>query len=340
MADISPKERLFRVFDKKSVDRPPVICPGGMMNAAIVDIMSQTARTLPEGHHDAELMAGISEDVERFTGFENFGLPFCMTVEAEVLGSEINFGSLSCEPKIQAEKYQSVNEVEYRDIPQILKQGRIAAVAEAGYIISKRHADVPVIGSVTGPVSTAASIVDPMTFLKTLRKDREGAHRVLDYVTTFLIEYARILIDNGVSAISIGDPTATGEILGPAAFKEYALCYINKLIDSIAQTGTPVIVHICGRLDSVKKYVPELRGQALSADALVNLRLLKEEYPSVTTMGNLSTFMLETGTPEKIGARARKLAEDGVDIIAPACGLSTSSPLNNIQALTAAVKEG
>jgi [methyl-Co(III) methanol-specific corrinoid protein]:coenzyme M methyltransferase len=35
----------------------------------------------------------------------------------------------------------------------------------------------------------------------------------------------------------------------------------------------------------------------------------------------------------------RQLVEEGVDIIAPACGLSTSTPLENIRALTGAVRE-
>ena len=39
MSSLSPKERLLKVLNKEEVDRPPVICPGGMMNAAIVDIM-------------------------------------------------------------------------------------------------------------------------------------------------------------------------------------------------------------------------------------------------------------------------------------------------------------
>lgn len=97
----SPRERLMRRFDKKDVDRSPVICPGGMMNSAIVDIMDATGHTLPAAHMDAALMADLAEDVMNYTGFENLGVPFCMTVEAEVLGSKINFGSLECEPKIQ-----------------------------------------------------------------------------------------------------------------------------------------------------------------------------------------------------------------------------------------------
>lgn len=92
--ELSPKERLLRTFEKKTVDRPPVICPGGMMNAAIVEIMNSTGHTLPMAHHDDRLMSSLAKDVQNQTGFENFGIPFCMTVEAEVLGSEIDYGSL------------------------------------------------------------------------------------------------------------------------------------------------------------------------------------------------------------------------------------------------------
>lgn len=339
MSIISPKERIKRVLNKEKVDRPPVVCPGGMMNAAIVDVMNKTGRTLPDAHHDDKLMAELSHDVYENTGFENFGIPFCMTVEAEVLGSSINFGSLECEPKIEKEVFPSTSQVEYRNINEILKNGRIETVIQAGYHLSKKYSDVPVIGNLSGPISTAASIVDPMSFLKELRKDRENAHKVIDYVTDFLIGYAKLMIDNGVDLISIGDPTATGEILGMKMFEEYALRYINKLVDGIHSVNAPVIVHICGNMNTVKPLIPQIKSDAISTDALVNLRLLKEEFPSLTTMGNLSTFLLELGTPEKVSAQTERLLSDGIDIISPACGLSTSSPIENIQALTSTVKE-
>ncbi|MGE4283414.1 MAG: methylcobamide:CoM methyltransferase MtbA [Clostridia bacterium] len=336
---ISPKERILRVLSKEKVDRPPVVCPGGMMNAAIVDVMNKTGHTLPEAHHDDKLMAELSSDVHAHTGFENFGIPFCMTVEAEVLGSEINFGTLACEPKIAKEVFPSVSKVEYKDIHQVLKQGRVDTIIQAGYYLSKKYPDVPVIGNLTGPISTAASIVDPMPFLKELRKDRKNAHKLIDYVTDFLIEYARLMIDNGATLISVGDPTATGEILGPKMFEEYAVRYLNKLIDGIHSVSAPVIVHICGNMNMVKPLIPGIRSNAISTDALVNLRLLKEEFPTLTTMGNLSTFLLELGTPEKVSGQTMRLLNDGIDIISPACGLSTSSSLDNIQALTRTVKE-
>ncbi|HEY5975923.1 MAG TPA: uroporphyrinogen decarboxylase family protein [Geobacteraceae bacterium] len=340
MNDLSPKERLLHTVRKKKVDRPPVVCTGGMMNAAIVDVMNRTGHTLPAGHFSSELMAAISRDVHDDTGFENFGIPFCMTVEAEVLGSEIDFGSLACEPKIAREVFPSVRSVVFREIGSMLDAGRLRTVAEAGARLARAHPDVPVIGSLCGPISTAASIVDPMQFLKELRKEGAESHRVLAYVSEFLIAFGRLLVESGASAICIGDPTATGEILGPKMFADYAVTYLNRVIDGLHATGVPVLVHICGEMKAVKPSIPLLHADAISTDAFVNLRLLKEEYPQLTTMGNVSTFLLELGDPDKVARQTRNLVREGIDIIAPACGLSTASPVGNIRAMTDTVKEG
>ena len=169
MSSFSPKERLLRVLDRQPVDRPPVICTGGMMNAAIVEVMATSGNTLPEAHHEGGLMAALSSDVHQLTGFENLGIPFCMTVEAELLGSDIDFGTLACEPKIAREVFPSSASVAYRDINTMLKSGRVAEIVQASFRLSRQHPDSPIIGNLTGPISTAASIVDPVTFLKELR---------------------------------------------------------------------------------------------------------------------------------------------------------------------------
>lgn len=339
MHDVSPLERLDRVVHHESVDRPPVLCTGGMMNSAVVEVMENGAPVLPDAHFDAEKMANLAVAIHKATGFENIGIPFCMTVEAEVLGSRIDPGTLACEPKIAQELYVHCADVETRDISQMLKSGRIGTVVEAASLIKKRNADIPVIASLTGPVSTAASVVDPITFLKELRTKPSAAHRTVDYVTRLLTEFALQILDNGADAICIGDPTATGEILGPKIFSEYAVHYINQLIDAIhAATGKPVIVHICGDMSRSRTQLSELRCDAISTDALVNLKALKAEFPHLNTMGNVSTQLLEFGNPDKISRITDKLVRDGIDIISPACGLSTSTTLANIRAVTDTVK--
>ena len=37
--NLNEKERLLKILKGKDVDRPPVICPGGMMSACISEIL-------------------------------------------------------------------------------------------------------------------------------------------------------------------------------------------------------------------------------------------------------------------------------------------------------------
>lgn len=198
---------------------------------------------------------------------------------------------------------------------------------------------MPVIGSLTGPISTSASLIDPISFLKELRKNPSNAHSVIDYVSNHIIELAKLMIENGANVISIADPTATGEILGSKMFNEYAVRYLNKIINAIHAMNTPVIVHICGKMSAVKKYVPDIKSDAISTDSSISLKMLKAEYPGLITMGNVSTYLLEFGDEEKISSQTARLVNEGINIIAPACGLSTSTPLRNIEAMTKIVRE-
>jgi [methyl-Co(III) methanol-specific corrinoid protein]:coenzyme M methyltransferase len=221
----------------------------------------------------------------------------------------------------------------------IAKNSRAEAVIETTCALSKKYPDIPTIGSITGPVSACASIVHPMTFLKELRREPAGAHKALDYVAGQLIVYAKLLADNGAAAISIADPTATGEILGPGKFEEYAVFYLNKITDAIHELGVPVIIHICGDVRMLNSQLQKLRGDVLSVDAFVDLAKLKQALGNVNTMGNMSTYLLEFGKPEEIHKDARRLLSKNIDILAPACGLSTSTALENISAFTQTVKE-
>ncbi len=338
MSDITPKTRLLDVLNKKATDRAPVICMGGMMNASIVEVMNSSGFTLPAAHDNPDLMASLAGAIQEQTGFENLGVPFCMTVEAELLGSRIDKGTLACEPKIRQEAFCSVGDVVFRDIDEMLESGRIQTVTSATAKLSQTFQQLPVVVSMTGPISTAASIINPMAFYKELRKNPANAHRVLEYVTELLIGFAAKSVKAGASVIAIGDPSATGEILGPVMFQEYAVRYLNILTEAVHGFGIPVILHICGDINKVRYLMPELHADAISTDAMVNLAKLKHDFPSITTMGNLSTYALEWGSPDKISLQTQKLVDDGIDIISPACGLSTSTTLANIRAMTRTVQ--
>jgi [methyl-Co(III) methanol-specific corrinoid protein]:coenzyme M methyltransferase len=339
MNDLSEKERLLRSLRGQSVDRKPVICPGGMMNAAIVEVVEASGASLPAGHEQAEAMAGIASAVRSLTGFENLGLPFCLTVEPGALGSSVDLGTAISEPKIAAEAYASVAEVRFLPAAQLAQNSRVQTVLSAIATLAASHPDSALIGSISGPVTTAASLVEPQSFFKELRKRPAEAHRLLSYVSERLADFAALQIEAGASLIAISDPTATGEILGPQLFGEYALPYLNELVLSIQKLGRPVILHICGRLSAVEHLLDQLRADALSTDSLVNLERLKQRYPQLVTMGNLSTELLHSSTPAAIERYGERLRKSNIDILAPACGLGTTTPLANIAAFTGAIRQ-
>lgn len=58
MQAFTPKKRLLAAAKKQQVDKPPCICPDGMMNMMCRDIMEKSNRLWPEAHLDAEKMTG------------------------------------------------------------------------------------------------------------------------------------------------------------------------------------------------------------------------------------------------------------------------------------------
>lgn len=333
----TPKERLKSVLEGRKADRPPCICPGGMMNMVTAELMKRISVYMPEAHKDARQMAELSKAVYESGCFENYGVPFCMTVEAEEMGARVDMGSVIYEPHVKEYPLESVGEFK-RLAPADLSRGRAKVVLEAIRILKDETKDVPVVGNLTGPISTAGSLVEPAVLYKEMRRNRQGAHGFMEFITDWLITFGKAQIEAGADVIAIADPSGTGEILGPKLFREFVVTYINKLADALKEKGVPTIVHICGQMRSVYKEVKDIRSDALSFDSLVPMREAREHLADRVLMGNVSTYALEFGDKKRVKMLARGCVKNGSDIISPACGLSMKSPLGNVQAILESLK--
>lgn len=335
---LSEKERLHRVLRKEAVDRQPCICPGGMMNMITAELMDECGNIWPEVHTDAEKMADLALASVEYGCFENVGVPFCMTIEAEEMGAEVTMGSKYYEPHVTAYAAESV--LEWKNLSKMdMTKGRSKVVMDAIRMLKEKNLNVPIIGNITGPISTASSVVDPIQFYKDLRKHKEEAHAYMTFVTEQLIDYANAMIDAGADVIAISDPSGTGEILGPKFFEEYAVKYLNMLLDGIKNKETGTIVHICGQMKSVYKQIDMVHADALSFDAVVPMTEARKHLENRVLMGNVSTFALEFADEAKVETLTEVCMNAGADIISPACGLGTKSPLKNIQAMLKTIKK-
>jgi len=336
--ELTPKERLLRTLQHRAVDRPPCICPGGMMNMIVEEVMDLAGTTWPLAHSDLQSMVDLAATGYEQGGFENFGVPFCMTVEAEAMGAEVSLGKKIIEPHVTAYPIESVDQWE-RLRPINVHEGRAKVVIDAIRLLKARNQEVPVIANLCGPVSLASSLVEPMIFYKELYKKSQKAHEMMEFVAENLIVFGRAQIQAGADVLTISDPSGTGEILGLNMFNRFAVPYLNKMLRALKgeqEIGT--IVHICGRLQKIYPGIMSIESDAVSFDSITSVKKVAEHVDNKVIMGNVSTFLLEKGNPESVRNAAEQCLKDGVDILSTACGLGPKTRLANIRAMVDTAK--
>lgn len=331
---MNEKERLLRALRGEAVDRPPVVCPGGMMNASVTELLEGFDK-----NHNIDLisMVDAAKRVHEVAGFENLGVPFDMTVEAEPLGAKIDIGDKLIEPRVTEYSTEEIEVIIGKYHVNPMNERRMSLTLEA--ISRLKNTDVPVVGNITGHISTATSVIDPLVIFKMLRRDPDKAYAFFRFINDYSIQYAVEMIKAGADVIAISDPTATGEILGSKNFETFAVPLYKEIIDAIHGLNVPVIIHICGKATSIIDSLNLVNADALSFDSMVNMRLAKSQLKT-NLMGNVNTQLLHTGEKDKIISITRNCIDSGVDIVSPACGLSMGTPVKNLQAMTEYVKKG
>ncbi len=331
------KTRLLNVLRGLDSDRQPFVCPGGMMNMAVIEIMEASECRWPDAHRDPRMMARLTLAANRLAGIENVGIPFCMTVEAEAMGAQIDIGSLENEPSVAVYPMDGIADIDRLSIldPGV---GRAKVCVDAVRMLRKEVPGTPIFANLTGPVSLATSLIEPLTFYRALINNKEGAHELMKRVIQSLTAFGSALIAAGADVVCIADPSASGELIGKRAFAEFALPYINRLLSHFREKfGIPSIVHICGQVRSLGTALSEIEAESISVDSVVSIKLIKQLAPSKIAMGNVNTYLMANGHPDSVFRNGKRCMKAGVEILAPACGMSTRTPLENIRSLSKAV---
>lgn len=334
---MNQKERLMTVLAGNPADRAPFVCPGGMMTMVVAEMMELAGVFWPEAHADAAQMAALTVAAHDLAGIENLGVPFCMTIEAEGMGAEVGLGSKGSEPRVTRYVMEEMGELE-KLAPFDPSAGRAKVCVDAIRLLKARAPHLPLIANLSGPISLATSVIDPLLYYRAMRRDKEATHRLTRHCTEVLKEFGAEMIEAGADLVCIADPSATGDIIGSGAFEEFTVPYLNELSDHFrSRFDVPTIVHICGNVKTLGKALACVSAAAVSVDSMVGIGVLRDLIPGKATMGNVSTFMLEKGEPEQLSRAALRCLADRVDILAPACGISPRTSVANIRAVAKAV---
>lgn len=336
MSEFTLKTRFLAALEGKPVDKVPVC---SVTQTGIVELMDVVGASWPEAHTNPELMAKLAIANHELSGLEAVRVPYCLTVLVEALGCEINMGTKNRQPSVTAHPYPK--DLEGATVPaDLLQRGRIPAVLEAIKIIREKVGpDVPIIGGMEGPITVASDLVSVKSFMKWSLKKTDLFEQALDIATEAAITYANALVEAGADVISVADPVASPDLMSPDSFKKFLKARLQKFSSSV---NSVTVLHICGNVNSILSDMADCGFEGLSVEEKIGSPKKAKEVigDRARFVGNISSpFTLLPGPVDKIKAEAKQALEDGVDVLAPGCGIAPMTPLENIKAMVAARDE-
>ncbi len=292
----------------------------------------------PKAHRDPEAMAKLSSFAFTSIGFQGIRLPFDLCVEAEAFGCKIRYGDKESPPSVIG---KALEENDPLLVPEnIFQTDRFQAVFEAIRILKDNFKnDVTLYIGMVGPLTLLGALYDATTVMRWPIKRPEWMDDNMKRAADFLAQYAALLFEAGGDVLSILDPTASGDLLSRKYFQKHLIPVYKLMREKI---HGPISLHICGNTEDFLDLLPQTGFEAFSFEgpkvSVESARLKTGER--MLLIGNVATYdTLLFGTPERVREESLKALEDGVDILAPACGVPVQTPTENLKAMVRAFED-
>ena len=201
--------------------------------------------------------------------------------------------------------------------------------------------ELAVIGGVRGPFSAAWMLAGLVNMSTWLYDDPGLLTDILREMGRWNTQLALNMVRSGVDAIMIHDDWGmnTSTFIRPDDWRRLVFPWIAEEVEAVAATGTPVILHSDGNLNSIMNDIVQLRIAGLNPiqrGANMNLPAIKRQYGRrLCLIGNLDTAQtLAYGSPDDVEREVleclRDAGPDGGYVLAPDHSFHGAVPSANI----------
>ncbi len=337
MAEMTPRERIAKLFKREPIDVMPCFSGMGMVT---VQAINKMGIRFPQVHTSAEYMAKSAITSAEIFGFDSCVIPYDMCTVPEALGRGISLYEDSEDilyPTVPS-KWKTVDEVE---IPSdYLSRARMPLVDEAFKILLDQADGKFAVGAwVLGPFTMAGQVLELDVLLKGLRKDKEKIESFLSQMTDLVIDVAKHYQDLGVDYMNIREMGTGTDLLSPRMWKTLIQPNLKKIFDAIK---SPKILHICGSTDLIIEMMNECGADALSVDQKNNVAESRKKLGDDTIiLGNFDPYgtLVQMEDESEVEAVIKKCIDDGVDAVWPGCDLWPDVKEKNVKAYVKTVHE-
>ena len=207
-----------------------------------------------------------------------------------------------------------------------------------GILSEQAEGLVGVSASVGGPLTIASYLRGVTNLLKDMRRDKENVKRLLEVVVANQKRCIDAFSRFGVT-ISLGDPVASGSLLSPKYFREFAMPALREVSDyAFEKTGKKPTLHICGRTERVWEDIKTLNLASYSLDNESSLLDAAKFFgDKMALVGNVPPVdVMYEGDREAIFASVKENFAAGIHakkgyVLAFGCDIPPLAPPENLQ---------
>lgn len=335
---MTPRERMQAFLAGQPIDRVP--CVPLILNhaARVLGVKVSDYNANPRVMADAHVAAFRRYGQDMITVFSD------TAIIAEAMGTRLSYPDDRA-PFVQAPCVRSPSDADGLRAPDPRRDGRLPVYVEACDRLREAVGREVFVGCCfSAPFTTAAALRGTDVLARDLFKNPGLAHRLLKVSLDAALALTEALSAAGAVPILV-DPVASGSVLSPKLFREFAAPYIEPLHARIRALGSPPILHICGRTHLLFEAMADLAPAALSLDKADLGEAKRRIGNRVCLMGNVTpTETLLNGTPDDVDREARACIAAAGDspggfILASGCEVPVDAPPENIVALIRAAEK-
>lgn len=306
---MSPKERALAYSKGKEVDRIPTSLSAGETAPPLYGF------SIREYYFSADAMVAVESGLAEDFHADNMGIGLGLRTVVEALGTELAYpeNSVSYIVKPRLESFDQVSELGMLDID---KDGRLPIIVEAFERLMNKYGEVCNFGSgLAGPFTTAASLIGTEKFLISTVKDKEGAHKLMQYCTDCIVELCRDLNKRLGIRFMLSEPMGAKDLISRKQFREFFLPYFAQAVKRMNEFQGATSAHMCGKTRDRWDDVIDTGISNFWVDNCESLRDLKENYGDrIGITGNVPPVdVLRNGTVQQIEECIRKCIADAGD---------------------------
>lgn len=264
-----------------------------------------------------------------------------LSVEAEAFGAPIRYFEDDI-PTVAGAIVRDDRDAQNLAVPSV-EGHRTATYVEGIRKAKALVTDRPLIAGVIGPFSLSGRLMDMTEIMVDCYMEPERVRLVLEKTTRFLIEYVLAFKAAGADGVLMAEPAAG--LLSPTLCAEFSSRYVKEIADAVKDEGFAFLYHNCGNTLPLIDTILPIHADAYHFGNAVDMGEMLKRFPRGTiVMGNLSpSDVFRKGTPETVRQATLALAADCGRypdwVISSGCDIPPKTPLENIDAFFAAVRE-